>query len=118
MDWSVLAGAERRLSHRERVCQGRARRHFLAANRGRIGYRDAMARPKPTVVDLADLTPGQLGDFFALLAEKTRGTTRDGKGYFQCRFRDKRRAVAYMAWADGPWFMPCEREWQVGHFYK
>jgi 3'-5' exoribonuclease len=77
-----------------------------------------MARPKPAVAELGDLTPGQLGDFFALLAEKARGTTRDGKGYFQCRFRDKRRAVGYMAWADGPWYVPCEREWQVGQFYK
>jgi 3'-5' exoribonuclease len=23
-----------------------------------------------------------------------------------------------MAWADGPWFAPCEREWQTGQFYK
>ena len=77
-----------------------------------------MPRPKPAVVELADLAPGQLGDFFALLAEKIRGTTRDGKNYFQCRFRDRRRAVGYMAWADGPWYGPCEREWQAGRFYK
>ena len=23
-----------------------------------------------------------------------------------------------MAWADGPWFEACERDWQEGHFYK
>jgi 3'-5' exoribonuclease len=77
-----------------------------------------MARVKPAVVELADLASGQLGDFFALLAEKTRGATRDGKAYYSCRFRDRRRTVAYMAWADGAWYLPCETEWQVGRFYK
>ena len=77
-----------------------------------------MARTQHVVVDLADLTPGQLGDFFALLWEKTRGKTRDGKAFFNCRFRDARRSVSFMAWADGPWFEPCERAWQIGHFYK
>ena len=76
-----------------------------------------MARTKPVVVSLADLTPGQVGDFFALLADKSRGTTRDGKAYFSCRFRDARRAATFMAWADTPWFGPCEH-WQVGQFYK
>ncbi len=77
-----------------------------------------MARTKPVVVDLAELTPGQLGDFFALLSDKTRGATRDGKAFFSCRFRDSRRAVSFMAWADGPWFEPAERQWQTGQFYK
>ena len=76
-----------------------------------------MARTPP-VVDLAALTPGQMGDFFALLADKSRGATRDGKAFFSCRFRDARRAVSFMAWADGPWFAPCERDWQAGRFYK
>jgi 3'-5' exoribonuclease len=77
-----------------------------------------MARVKPPVVQLGELTPGQTGDFFALLAEKTRGTTRDGKAFYTCRFRDARRAATFMAWADGPWFAPCESDWQAGHFYK
>jgi 3'-5' exoribonuclease len=77
-----------------------------------------MPRNKPVIVKLSELTPGQLGVFFALLAEKPRGTTRDGKAYFSCRFRDARRSATFMAWADGPWFGPCEHEWQAGHFYK
>jgi hypothetical protein len=47
-----------------------------------------MSRTKPTPIPLCELTPGQQADFFALLAEKTRGTTREGKPYFLCRFRD------------------------------
>jgi 3'-5' exoribonuclease len=77
-----------------------------------------MSRVKPSLARLSDLTPGQYADFFALLAEKTRGLTREGKAYYSCRFRDARRSVAFMVWADGPWFEPCERDWQVSQFYK
>ena len=78
-----------------------------------------MAKPKPVQARLSDLAPGQLADFFALLAEKTKGATRgDGKAYYACRFRDARRTVSFMAWGDGPWFAPCENDWHVGHFYK
>jgi 3'-5' exoribonuclease len=77
-----------------------------------------MARPKPVLTRLSELTPGQLGDFFALLAEKTKSATREGKAYYACRFRDARRAVAFMVWADSKWFADCEAEWQAGQFYK
>ena len=77
-----------------------------------------MARTKPPLVRLSDLAPGQAGDFFALLAERTRGATRDGKPFYTCRFRDARRTATFMVWADGAWFEACEREWQEGHFYK
>ena len=77
-----------------------------------------MAKPKPVQARLSDLTPGQLGDFFALLAEKNKGATREGKPYYACRFRDARRTVAFMVWGDGPWFAACESDWQAGHFYK
>jgi 3'-5' exoribonuclease len=77
-----------------------------------------MSRPKPIHSRLSDLEPGQYADFFALLAEKARALTREGKAYYACRFRDARRTVSFMAWADGGWFEECERTWQVGHFYK
>jgi 3'-5' exoribonuclease len=77
-----------------------------------------MSRPKPIPVLLSELTPGQHADFFALLVEKTKSTTREGKPYYTCRFRDARRGVAFMVWQDGNWFEPCERDWQVGQFYK
>jgi 3'-5' exoribonuclease len=77
-----------------------------------------MSRPKPSLVRLSELTPGQPGDFFALLADKTKSATRDGKAYYSCRFRDARRTVSFMAWADSPRFGECESEWQAGQFYK
>ena len=52
-----------------------------------------MTRPKPAVVRLRELEPGQLADFFALLAERTKGSTRDGKPFYTCRFRDRRLQV-------------------------
>lgn len=77
-----------------------------------------MARSKPPVVRLSELTPGQIADFFALLAERTKGATRDGKPFYSCRFRDPRRSVTFMVWSDAPWYEPCEREWCEGQFYK
>jgi 3'-5' exoribonuclease len=77
-----------------------------------------MNRSKPSLLRLSELAPGQYADFFALLSEKTRGLTREGKAYYACRFRDARRSVAFMAWGDGRWFAECERDWQAGQFYK
>jgi 3'-5' exoribonuclease len=77
-----------------------------------------MPRAKSAIVRLHEMTSGQAGDFFALLAEKNRGQTRDGKPFFTCRFRDFGRVAVAMIWADGDWFSVCERDWQVGHFYK
>jgi len=77
-----------------------------------------MAKPKPTLVRLRDLTAGQGGDFFAFLAEKKPGATRDGKPFFTCRFQDDSRAAAAMVWNDTPWYAPCEREWSEGGFFK
>jgi 3'-5' exoribonuclease len=77
-----------------------------------------MARAKPPLVRLCELTPGQLFDFFALLAERVKKQTRDGKPFYQCKFRDGKKAVAFVAWSDVSWFEICEREWQAGRFYK
>jgi 3'-5' exoribonuclease len=77
-----------------------------------------MARPKPSLVRLCDLQSGQFADFFALLSERTKKETRDGKPYFSCRFRDARRTVAFMVWADGGWYELCDRDWREGQFYK
>jgi 3'-5' exoribonuclease len=77
-----------------------------------------MSRPKPVIVPLHHLQPGAPADFFALLTEKVRGTTRDGKPYFTCRFRDRRRTVEAKVWADSPTFADCETVWQPGGFFK
>jgi 3'-5' exoribonuclease len=79
---------------------------------------NSMSRAKPPLVRLADLSPGQSGDFFALLAERTRGARRDGKPFYTCRFRDAGRVVTAMVWADGDWFEECEQSWKDGQFYK
>jgi 3'-5' exoribonuclease len=77
-----------------------------------------VSRSKPALVHLSELTPGQQADFFALLAERTRGKTRDGKPFYSCRFRDNQRSVTFMVWADGGWFETCEKEWREGQLYK
>jgi 3'-5' exoribonuclease len=77
-----------------------------------------VARPKPTLARLSELVPGQHADFFALLADKTRGLTRDNKPFYTCRFRDARRTATVMVWADAPQFEACERDWQPSQFYK
>ncbi len=77
-----------------------------------------MSKAKPPVVRLSDLKPGQQGDFFALLAERAKGATREGKPFYTCRFRDLKRTATFMVWADGGWFEKCEAEWREGLFYK
>ena len=77
-----------------------------------------MARAKPPLLRLSELTSGQHADFFALLSERTRSSTRDGKPYYTCRFRDARRSATFMVWADTTWFEPCERDWREGQVYK
>lgn len=81
-------------------------------------YAERMSQPKPPLSKLSELTNGQRGDFFALLAEKARGVTREGKPYYHCRFRDARRAASFMAWSDDRWFEPAERDWQAGQCFK
>jgi 3'-5' exoribonuclease len=77
-----------------------------------------MPRAKPQPIRLSEVPAATLADFFALLAEKNKGATRDGKPFYSCRFRDAKRTVTYMAWADGPLYDTCEKEWQAGEFYK
>jgi 3'-5' exoribonuclease len=77
-----------------------------------------MPRPKPTLKRLHELEQGEYVDCYALLAERSRGATREGKPFYTCRFRDARRTVAVMVWADGGFFEECAKDWQVGHCYK
>jgi 3'-5' exoribonuclease len=81
-------------------------------------YVDGMSAPKPPLSRLSELAPGQRGDFFALLIDRTRGVTREGKPYYHCRFRNANRTVSLMVWSDDRWFEECENSWQVGRFYK
>ncbi len=72
----------------------------------------------PSVGRLCDLQPGQLGDCFALLTAREQSTTRDGKPYYRCTFRDAGRSVTAMIWSDTPFFADCEQSWRAGQFYK
>jgi 3'-5' exoribonuclease len=77
-----------------------------------------MASNRLPIVPLHALPVGQMADCFALLAEKSRQATRDGKVFYSCRFRDKLRSVTCTIWSDGPWFEACERVWKEGECYK
>lgn len=77
-----------------------------------------MSRAKPVIRRISELAPGQLADFFALMSERNKFATRDGKPYFACKFRDAKRTVAWMVWSDTERFAECERDWQPGMFFK
>jgi 3'-5' exoribonuclease len=73
---------------------------------------------KPVLAKLSDLRAGDYVDCFVQLAEKSRGTTRDGNPFFTCKFRDARRTVgAVPIWGDSPLFEQAQ-EWLVGQFFK
>jgi 3'-5' exoribonuclease len=74
---------------------------------------------KPHVFKLHELVPGQgLADCFALLVEKAKLATRDGKVFFRCTFRDRRRTVTCAVWSDAVLFEDCENHWTAGQIYK
>ena len=76
------------------------------------------AKPKPPLAKLHELKPAQAGDFFAQLAEKSRGNTRDGKPFVTCKFRDHRRTASCVPiWVDSPHFEAAQ-DWQAGQFFK
>ena len=77
-----------------------------------------MSKSKPPLVRLSEMTPGQSGDFFALLVERARNASKDGKPFYICRFRDEARSVSSAIWSDGKWFEECEKKWRDGAFYK
>jgi 3'-5' exoribonuclease len=78
-----------------------------------------MSKPrKPTLVKLSELQKDQYADCYAQLGVKTRGSTREGKPFYTCRFRDAHRTVSVMIWADSPFFHDCQDHWQAGQFFK
>jgi 3'-5' exoribonuclease len=78
----------------------------------------AKSKPKLHIAKLHELRPNQSADFFAQLAERSRGTTRDNKPFFTCKFRDARRTASCVPiWADSPHF-DAAADWQVGQFFK
>ncbi|MEM6655341.1 MAG: HD domain-containing protein, partial [Planctomycetota bacterium] len=72
----------------------------------------------PAPVPLSDLTNGQEADLFALLADRTQLTTKDGKPYWKVTFRDAKRDCTFPIWSDAPLYQAAGEEWHVGEFYK
>lgn len=77
-----------------------------------------MSRAKPAIVKLSELKSGELGDCFALLVDRARITTQNGKQFFNCRFRDAGAVMPAVIWSDSKHFVACETEWQPGQCYK
>ena len=77
-----------------------------------------MARDKAPIAKLHELKAGQTAVVFALLAEKLRNATRDGKPFFSLRFKDAKQTVGAVVWADSTFFKECDASWAVGGFYK
>jgi len=73
--------------------------------------------PKVMLKPLHALEPGLAADCFALLVELKHLTTREGKPYVSCQFRDLRRTVAAVIWADSPTY-PQATHLALGGFYK
>lgn len=69
------------------------------------------------LVALCEMQSGQAGDFFAMLTEKSKRSTRDGKPYYSLRFRDPNRAVNTPVWQDSNYFPLCEAL-QTGQIFK
>jgi 3'-5' exoribonuclease len=70
------------------------------------------------IARLSELKQGDTADFFAVLASRKRDTTRDGKPYYVCRFRDARRTVSMVVWQDSGLFESCQSEWREGQCFK
>lgn len=77
-----------------------------------------MTAGKAHILSLAELAPGQEGDFFAQMYLKEELLTRDHKPYFKVGFRDARREVAFPVWGDSDWADDCRDVWRPGEFYK
>jgi 3'-5' exoribonuclease len=64
------------------------------------------------------LVPGQPADSFALLSDRSKRLTRDGKPFYVCRFQDKVRALEAIIWSDHPLYPDCEEGWPTGQIYR
>jgi 3'-5' exoribonuclease len=77
-----------------------------------------MAGKNAAVVRLSDLRDGQQAEFFALLAEKTRGTKKGTNDtFFKCFFRDKHAKREAPVWPDSP-LLPQAESWTVGTAFR
>lgn len=73
---------------------------------------------RPTISKFCELKPGEPAIFYVILAEKKKNSTREGKVYYSCKFRDSRRTGSVMIWADSVLLKDCEEKWAPGKFFK
>ncbi len=76
-----------------------------------------MPPAKLPLVPLHLMQPHVLSDCFALLIEKSPGTTRDGKPFYSCKFQNKQRTLSAMIWADHALYAAAEA-WPLGGYFK
>jgi 3'-5' exoribonuclease len=74
--------------------------------------------PQRRITALANLEPGQEGEFFAILMAKEELKTREGKPYYRVTFRDARRQVSFPIWSDSRWGPDCRNRWVAGRCYR
>ena len=71
------------------------------------------------LVPLHEMQPNQTNDFFAVLAERSKRSTRTGQPYYRLRFRDKMRSFPCVPiWQNSPLFDACDQEWKPGQHFK
>lgn len=69
------------------------------------------------VVPLSKLVDGQEAICFAMLANKTRGTTKRNERFVKCYFRDRKKTLEAPIWASNPLIETCEH-WNDGLAYR
>jgi 3'-5' exoribonuclease len=70
------------------------------------------------LLKFSEIPPETQADCFVLLASRDKATTRDGKPYYRCQFRDADRSATLMVWRDSTWFNDCDTRWAEGDIYK
>jgi 3'-5' exoribonuclease len=77
-----------------------------------------VAKDKPPILPLHQVVAGQSAIFFALLIDKKRNKTRDGKSFFTLTFKDTKRTVTAAIWEDGELYAQCDKDWNIGGYYR
>ncbi|MCG6157536.1 3'-5' exoribonuclease YhaM family protein [Rubinisphaera margarita] len=87
-------------------------------NRSLFGGGAEESETAEALVKLSDIAAGKKGECFALLCDRQRAETRDGKPYYRCQFRDLKRTATAMIWSDSSWFEVCDESWAPGQFFR
>ena len=72
----------------------------------------------PVLKSLSEMKEGVESDCFVQLVDKEKLRSRDFKYYFKLIFRDRRKSIQAFIWPDHASFQDCDKEWNVGSFFK